>query len=227
MNLAQLDSPVCGPECESVLFDHIAGSLREKGYAVCPDALPPVLGAALREQLGVLGEASFSPAGVGREERFTLNHFVRSDDICWIGGDSPASREWLDWTGRLRRHLNRELLLGLFSFESHFSHYRPGDFYRKHYDAFRGEANRVLSLVVYLNPGWQREDGGELLMHLEGQGGGGLDATLRVLPVMGSLVVFLSEDFPHEVLPARRDRYAIAGWYRVNSSRPDRVDPPR
>jgi SM-20-related protein len=37
----------------------------------------------------------------------------------------------------------------------------------------------------------------------------------------------LSEDHLHEVLPTQRDRYSIAGWYRVNSSNANRVDPPK
>ena len=49
----------------------------------------------------------------------------------------------------------------------------------------------------------------------------------RVMPRMGKLAVFLSEEFPHEVLPARRDRYSIAGWFRVNTSTTERPDPPR
>jgi SM-20-related protein len=40
------------------------------------------------------------------------------------------------------------------------------------------------------------------------------------------LVVFLSEEFPHEVLPTATDRYSIAGWFRVNTSSAERVDPP-
>jgi SM-20-related protein len=55
----------------------------------------------------------------------------------------------------------------------------------------------------------------------------GLSSETKVTPLMGTLVLFLSEDFPHEVLPATRDRYAIAGWYRINTSVSDRVDPPR
>ena len=42
------------------------------------------------------------------------------------------------------------------------------------------------------------------------------DAVELVLPELGTLVIFLSEDIPHEVLPAMRDRYSIAGWFRVN-----------
>ncbi|MEC7468361.1 MAG: 2OG-Fe(II) oxygenase, partial [Pseudomonadota bacterium] len=34
-------------------------------------------------------------------------------------------------------------------------------------------------------------------------------------------------EFPHEVLPATRDRFSIAGWFRVNNSTAQRVDPPK
>jgi SM-20-related protein len=99
-----------------------------------------------------------------------------------------------------------------------------GAFYKKHLDAFRGEANRVLSVLVYLNPGWLPEDGGELLIYSDTQAN---EVITRVTPAFGTVVVFLSEEFPHEVLLAKRPRYSIAGWYRVNNSTADKVDPPR
>ncbi len=205
------------------LFASIAGDLRERGFTVCPNALPGALGDALQAHLAQMNSERFTRAGVGRQEARTLNDFVRTDEICWINGESAAGRDWLDWAARLQRFLNHELLLGLFSFESHFAHYGPGDFYRKHLDAFRGEANRVLSLVVYLNSDWQLADGGELVLY-DGDDEGG---RRKVLPGLGTIVLFLSEEFPHEVLPARRDRYSIAGWFRVNQSTGQRVDPPR
>ena len=48
----------------------------------------------------------------------------------------------------------------------------------------------------------------------------------RVCPAAGTMVIFLSEEFPHEVLPATQDRYSIAGWFRINSSNGYSVDPP-
>lgn len=165
----------------------------------------------------------YEAAGTGRGDDYLKNEFVRTDEICWITGESAAGAEWLNWTGRLQQYLNRRLFLGLFSFESHFAHYRPGDFYKRHYDAFRGETNRVLSVVVYLNPAWNPIDGGELVMYE-----GDLDTDgLKVVPLLGTIVVFLSEEFPHEVLPAKRDRYSIAGWYRVNTSIDNKIDPPQ
>jgi SM-20-related protein len=209
-------------EDSAALFTRAAADLRQRGYAICPAALPAKLTGDLLAHLRQMGDDRFRRAGVGRQEDHTLNDFVRTDAICWITGESAAGREWLAWTAALQQFLNRELLLGLFSFESHFTHYRPGDYYRRHVDAFRGEANRVLSLVAYLNPDWQLADGGELLLDT---GGDGTDS-LKVLPALGTVVLFLSEEFPHEVLPAKRDRYAIAGWFRVNGSSAGRVDPP-
>ena len=208
---------------DSALFSRIAADVRARGYSVCPGALPPVLAGGLLEHLHSMSDSRFTRAGVGRKHGHTLNDFVRTDEISWINGESVAGQQWLAWAGALQQHLNRELLLGLFSFESHFAHYGPGDFYRKHMDAFRGEANRVLSLVAYLNPGWQMGEGGELRLFTGPESG----AMLSVQPLLGTLVVFLSEEFPHEVLPASRDRYSIAGWFRVNGSNGARVDPPR
>ncbi len=54
-----------------------------------------------------------------------------------------------------------------------------------------------------------------------------IEPFLSVTPAFATLVVFLSEEVPHEVRPAKRDRYSIAGWYRVNNSLNDQIDPPR
>lgn len=210
------------------LFAQVADDLRAKGWSVIPNALPERLGAQLHLQLLNGDLDGFVPAGVGRAADFTLNPFVRRDVIAWIEGETDAEQQWLQWSSRLRLFLNRRLFLGLFSFESHFSHYPPGAFYKKHVDAFKGNlltdtANRVLSVVAYFNPGWQSEDGGELVMFRDAEP----DPFLCVTPAYGTLVVFLSEEFPHEVRAARRDRYSIAGWYRINNSINQQIDPPR
>ena len=208
---------------DEACFQRIAEGVRGDGYVVLPDALPRPLADALWMQAHESAPAVFRPAAIGRLELRDRNRFVRTDEIAWIEGHYAATRDWLAWTERLRLQLNRSLLLGLFSFESHFAHYAPGAFYRRHLDAFRGEANRVLSLVAYLNHDWAPDDGGELVIYRESATGA---EPLRVTPAFGTLVAFLSEEFPHEVLPARRDRYSIAGWYRVNGSVAGRVDPP-
>ena len=82
-----------------------------------------------------------------------------------ITNNSEAGSAWVTRAESLQRFLNKRLFLGLFSFESHFAHYNKGDFYKKHKDAFKGEGNRVLSVVVYLNQQWSSEDGGELVIY--------------------------------------------------------------
>ena len=216
----QVDGRGEGPQ--QALFEAIATDIQDKGFSITPNGLPMELAEALWGHLQSMSVQQFDRAGVGRDDNYALNTFVRTDEICWITGESSAGRQWLDWMAELQRYMNRRLLLGLFSFESHFAHYAPGDFYKRHVDAFKGEANRILTVVVYLNPGWQPDDGGELVLYTEDVEQG----QIRVTPAFGTLVVFLSEDFPHEVLPAQRDRYSIAGWFRLNTSTSDRVDPP-
>ena len=52
------------------------------------------------------------------------------------------------------------------------------------------------------------------------------ELTDSVIPLMGTLVVFLSEKVPHEVSAAKRLRHSIAGWFRVNTSLGPHIDPP-
>lgn len=222
MSTADLIHLPPGGKSDDELFLRIAEDLFAKGYSINPAALPLALADLLYHQISRIDDDGFSRAGIGRDQQHMLNSFVRSDEICWITGASAAGQLWLEWAQRLQVFLNRRLFLGLFSFESHFSHYAPGDYYKRHCDAFKGEANRVLSLVVYLNHDWQPDDGGELVLYLGDEDNQGL----RVTPGFATIVVFLSEEFPHEVLKSSRDRYAIAGWFRVNGSTSERVDPP-
>ncbi|MEQ9106630.1 MAG: 2OG-Fe(II) oxygenase [Limnobacter sp.] len=207
----------------NVLFDAIATDLREHGYSIQNKALPEEWIDGLLRDMRMLGADQLKLAGVGRAQQHVANANIRRDAISWIESTEGEQGQWLAFSAQLQQHLNRSLMLGLFSFESHFAHYAPGAFYKTHVDAFKGQANRVLSVVLYLNPVWGFGDGGEMVLYSDTDPG----TVLRtVSPHAGTLVVFLSEDFPHEVLPALRDRYSIAGWYRVNTSNTGRVDPP-
>ena len=205
------------------LFSLIADDIDRQGYSIRPGALPELIASSLFTYQQCLSKDMYVDAGIGRGKLYLKNEFVRTDEISWINGDSEPGRLWLQWTSRLQRFLNRRLFLGLFSFESHFAHYGPGDYYKRHYDAFRGEANRVLSIVAYLNPGWTTADAGELILY-----SGDNDKTgIHILPLFGTIVLFMSEEFPHEVKPATRDRYSVAGWYRINTTTESKIDPPR
>ena len=215
--------PIGGNSTTSeTLFSLIAQDITNKGYSIRPGALPVELSDSLLFHQQAMAAEEFKKAGIGRSREYIKKEFVRTDEICWINGDTDAGKQWLDWTASLQRYLNSRLFLGLFSFESHFAHYGPGDYYKRHYDAFRGETNRVLSVVAYFNSGWTGSDGGELVLYKDDCDKSGV----KVVPLLGTLVTFLSEEFPHEVLPVNRDRCSIAGWFRVNTSGPGKVDPP-
>ncbi|WP_407641491.1 2OG-Fe(II) oxygenase [Alginatibacterium sediminis] len=207
---------------DDALFALIAQDIETQGYSIRPTALRPELASSLLHHQQNMATDNFKSAGIGRGQEYLENEFVRTDEICWINGDTAVGQQWLDWNAHLQSSLNKRLFLGLFSFESHFAHYAPGDYYKRHLDAFKGEANRVLSIVVYFNSNWSANSGGELVLyqdHFDKEG-------IKVVPLLGTIVTFLSEDFPHEVLPANRDRYSIAGWFRVNTSKAQKVDPP-
>ncbi len=198
-------------ESNDYLFEQIATDIKTKGYSINSDALPIALGNKLVEHLSQLHENKFDQAKIGRGQQLVQSESIRSDKLSWITDESAAGSEWLHWVAQMQTFINRRLFLGLYSFESHFSHYAKGDFYKRHYDAFKGEVNRVLSVVVYLNPNWEPADGGELVLYVNENDQEGI----KVSPCLGTVVVFLSEDFPHEVLTTQQDRYAIAGWFRV------------
>ncbi|MBU2872167.1 2OG-Fe(II) oxygenase [Colwellia sp. E2M01] len=214
---------------DTALFESISDDIIEKGYSIRPYALPENLALLLSQHILELSSEKFKRAGVGRSKDLVVNDFIRTDEISWITYQGAASCAWIDWADSLRVYLNKHLFLGLFSFESHFAHYAKGDFYKTHKDAFKGEDNRILSVVVYLNQNWVPSDGGELVIYDKNLPASAVidNRKVTVVPNFGTIVVFLSEEFPHEVLPAKRDRYSIAGWFRLNNSIANNIDPPR
>lgn len=195
-------------------LDRIADSLALQGWMVVDDFFGPELTAALRSDCQASsGQDGFREAAVGSGERRQTRTEVRSDKILWLQKpeSSEPQRTCLDRFEQLRLTLNRTLQLGLFEFECHFARYPAGAFYARHIDQLRGDSRRKLSCVLYLNENWKPEDGGELRFYLDGDGAEFED----VLPEGGRFVVFLSGRFAHEVLPAKRERLSVAGWFKA------------
>ena len=205
------------------IYEKIATAIADQGYIVLPSALPDELVTSLFVHFQSLDRDEFRNAGIGRECDHQLNPFVRNDEICWIDGSHDTTRAYLAWIENLRLALNRRLFLGLFDYECEYAYYPEGAFYKKHKDAFHGNTNRILSLVLYLNPNWMPGDGGELQLYdREGE-----TVIENITPMFGKLVIFLSEDFPHEVCRTNKPRRSITGWFRINNSNTISADPPR
>jgi SM-20-related protein len=203
-------------------MSQICLELTQQGYSVIVDFLPQSIALALLQEIANDNLLDFKQAAIGREQLQHINSTIRNDRISWLDGSSGAQKTYLQIMEQLRIVINRQLFLGLFDYESHYAYYGPGDFYQRHVDAFRGRSNRLLSSVLYLNQDWLPEDQGELLMFHGAQS----CPFLIIPPNFNQCILFLSEQFPHEVRVAKRHRYSIAGWYRINNSIGGQVDPP-
>jgi SM-20-related protein len=193
------------------LLDEICVALANQGYCILDAAFPSELVQSLQLEARSLSSESYRLAGTGRQTELRIDPGIRSDRIAWVEQPGPAARCYLLLAEQLRIAINNRLFLGLFDYECHFACYEAGAFYGKHRDAFVGSRNRMVSTVLYLNEDWQQSDGGALVLYQEE----GQAELARVSPVLNTFVLFLSEFFPHEVLPAQRPRYSLTGWFRL------------
>ena len=194
------------------LLDAVADSLALNSYAVIDNFLSD------QEALNCLEvlqhnkkKGTFKKAGIGTSNQFQVNNGIRGDEIKWLDETnlSPANQIYMDQINAMMRYFNRTLFLSLKDFECHFAHYPSGAFYKRHLDLLQLSDHRKLSFVFYLNPGWQKGDGGELLLYLNENE---IEQTVTVEPLLGRLVVFRSEILEHEVALANKSRHSITGW---------------
>lgn len=218
-----MSEPASLPMLSEQQLTDIVEALTEQGYVLLHQFLPQSLAQSLLCEIYSFSEQAFKPAAIGRDNLQQLNETIRSNTLHWLSGNTVVQQHYLGVMEQLRIAVNRRLFMGLFDFECHYSHYAPGDFYKMHLDAFKGASNRVLSTVLYLNPDWQAQHEGELLLYSEDQS----QLLLTVQPKFNDCVLFLSDTFPHEVKVTHSDRYSIAGWFRINASIAGQLDLPR
>lgn len=203
------------------VYDQIADALAQDGYIILPDFLPTKITELLYQHVTHMPTQQFKSAGIGRNDDRQVRQQIRNDKTSWLSKDSLAEQNYLSVMEECRHQLNQRLFLGLFDYEAHFAHYPEGSYYQRHIDAFRGQSNRVVTTVFYLNPNWSKDMGGELIIYTPDSE----EVVHRVSPSFGTMVIFLSDRFPHEVLAAKQDRYSIAGWFRTNNSNSLTIDP--
>lgn len=191
------------------LYQNITDSLVDTGYIVIDNALSH----NLIEKLILFSkkEVSYKKAKISSSQKSHRDNTKRSDKTQWLDEDNGVGSEYLAFMDGLREYLNRSLYLGLTYYESHFSLYEKDDFYEKHLDAFVGEKNRIITTLLYLNEEWSDSDGGELIIYKNDN-----RQIKKIIPKGNTMVIFLSEKFPHEVLKTKKKRYSIAGWFRVD-----------
>jgi SM-20-related protein len=196
-------------------IEKIVQDVYENGYAVVENFISEEFRKLLLdEQQDLLRHGQFRHAGIGKGDAFTIRPEIRSDKVLWMDHLqlTPLQNQYWNMVEELRNAINQRCYLGLRSFEAHFAMYPPGSFYLRHIDQFLQVKYRVVTVILYLNDSWSADDGGELRMYLPKENG---EEDVRdVLPEGGKLVVFLSGEIPHEVLPTKKERISITGWLR-------------
>ncbi|EUD04196.1 2OG-Fe(II) oxygenase family protein [Providencia alcalifaciens RIMD 1656011] len=148
-------------------------------------------------------------ARIGYRGSLQENKTIRGDQTVWLEPEMGAPViHYLDKMEQIRQALNCQLYLGLRDFETHFCRYPKGGFYKKHFDNPKGVSRRKITTVLYMNELWKPTDGGELIVYDHED-----NHLFRLEPVAGRMIFFMSEEFPHEVLPTETNRESITGWF--------------
>lgn len=217
--------------------------LNTDGYVVIKDFIPSSLVQALRGDVDSLRSSNkFKIAKIGQDSTNNLNTNIRVAETCFLGGGkledmkNEAREIMYNVLDKLRLDLsanpifdvtnpsNGELIKAAPALDKSLSellyaYYPKGGFYRRHTDAVQNSASvlRSYSLLLYLNSEWKESDGGCLRIHLDSGGDflpeGEAPNYVDVQPVGGTLVLFKSDQIPHEVLDTNSERTAVVGWY--------------
>lgn len=205
----------------------ILDAFTEQGFCVVDNALPRNLVKELKTlAIEREGKNGFKQAGTGKNAKISQ---IRGDKIAWLEpqDESPAVQGYLCLLEELKLAINRHLMMGLVDLETHLALYDVGQAYHTHIDQFASLNNvqtsslthtmkRTMSMIVYLNEDWQAQDGGELKLYLDEHlqcPTSDARATL-IAPIAGRMVLFLSDRFWHEVLPAQKPRLSVTTWFR-------------
>tara|TARA_Y100001001_G_scaffold157412_1_gene175533 strand:- start:636 stop:1280 length:645 start_codon:yes stop_codon:yes gene_type:complete len=210
-------------DLKAIQNHNLIETLYEQGFVVLDDYVPKDLFERLSNKARRLYEMdALQRAGIGRDQSYQKRKEIRQDSIHWLDKHAEIDRDYLALMENLRLELNRAFFLGLFEYEAHYARYPQGGFYKKHLDSFKDARSRVVSTVSYLNEDWTEEDGGQLVIYDKDNPDQDI---ATILPKARRIVVFFSEEMWHEVKPAQRPRYSIAGWYRLNTSHENVVNP--
>lgn len=195
------------------IFDVLIDNIAEHGYGVVDDFFTPEEVYLLSSILSQRHETgAFKKAGIGQKSAQHVENEIRGDQILWLSEDSIDVTEQAFFLkiNNFIKYLNLTCYLGLRNSEFHYAMYPIGTFYKRHFDRFRHDSGRKMSVICYLNTDWLATDGGELVIHLPNS------PSIKIAPLGGRLVCFESDKLEHEVLPALRERLSLTGWLRTD-----------
>lgn len=187
------------------MIDQIIQDIQQKGWSYQQQ----VVDSQALALLAPLFEEDFVPAKVGKSQERKRVEEIRGDYIKWLEPSNPQAevQPMITLLNELKNSLNQNFYLGLKEFECHLARYPAGSFYKKHLDRFEKDSSRSFSFIFYLHESWTKQDGGELVLYNQNN-----EVIETILPLPGSMICFLSEEFPHEVKICHKERRSLTGW---------------
>ncbi|MGE5085928.1 MAG: 2OG-Fe(II) oxygenase [Bacillota bacterium] len=195
-------------------LDHLLEELAKKNWAISEEVFTPEFCRDLAHECQKLSErGQLQKASIGHGSSKILDNEIRGDFTLWLDEKSSSSvqQSFLAALEQIRQELNRFFFLGLKRVECHFALYPPKAGYEKHIDNHRGLNHRKITFVLYLNENWQSGDGGELSIYNPENDS---EVIAQVIPRLGTLILFRSELFPHQVEKSAAFRMSLTGWFR-------------
>lgn len=178
---------------------------------ICNDFLSSQLSIGLKKNLESLyNKEELRLGGIGNRHSFGINQEIRSDKIFWLDRNNfrDSEKEFFNLIDSFATYLNRTCFAGIKSYEFHYALYEKGTYYKKHLDQFKKDQGRAFSMIIYLNEGWVKEDGGELKIYK------GTEVQF-VSPDNQKCVFFKSDELYHEVVVTNKSRMSITGWLKT------------
>ncbi len=192
------------------IFNTLIETFIENKVGITENFLNPTLASKLRANLlNLYSQNKLRSAGTGNGAVPVQDKLIRSDMIYWLGrkNNNEDENAFFDLMDAFVSYLNSTCYTGITGYEFHYTLYEKGSFYKKHIDQFTNNKSRQYSMILYLNEGWQPEDGGELCIHYD-------DKIQHIAPLNGKSVFFKSSELAHEVLVAYQPRMSITGWLK-------------
>ncbi len=148
-------------------------------------------------------------AEIGNDSKTTQNTLIRSDKIHWLdkSHNNEFENEFFAKIDAFVAYLNMSCYTNISSYEFHYSLYEKGSFYKPHFDQFENDNHRQFSMISYLNPNWQPQDGGELHIYQTNN-------NQMISPTESKTVFFKSDELKHEVLVTNERRLSVTGWLK-------------
>ena len=193
------------------VFDILIDSFVRDKVGIAENFLSLPLAASLKVNLAELfNQKLLVSAGTGNAHEVSHDKKVRSDIIYWLDRSHNDSSEnaFLDLMDRFVLYLNQTCYTGITGYEFHYAIFEAGSFYLTHLDQFRSNDSRQYSMILYLNPDWQPDDGGELCIHQN-------NTQQIISPTNAKSVFFKSSEIKHEVMLTHKIRMSITGWLKV------------